>query len=167
MNKQATIPRVFLRLLYACSISLIMGFGLSTATAAQNQNACGVLNTADLTVLLGGAVTAKQNSAGGCLWTATGSNRKLTAARMHASGAAAEMAFMGARQNAHSTGGKVIDESGVGEKAFSVTHSDGLIVVIMLKQGHVLQLQYQAKSAPEVKDLSELRVVAKKAAVAM
>jgi hypothetical protein len=79
-------------------------------------------------------------------------------------GVSSEMAFAGARQNAHRTG-KVTDEAGLGDKAFAVMGSGGVVLMI-IKQGHLLQLQYMTGTAGTAKDLDALRSVAKKAIAA-
>jgi hypothetical protein len=165
MNKQPTPLRLFFRLLCASVICLLASSGSSTAMAAQSADSCALLKPADLTALLGGAVTAKDN-AGACAWTAAGSSRKLIAARMKATGPGAEMAYMGARMNA-SDGGKVkvADETGLGDKAFSVMPSFG-IAMFMLKHGQLLQLQYWTGTTGTARDLDALRPVAKKAIAA-
>ncbi len=74
------------------------------------------------------------------------------------------MAYKGARQNAHNTG-KVTDESGLGDKAFSVA-GKGLLVVMIVKNGRLLQLQYMSEAGASAKDLDALRLIAKKAVAA-
>jgi hypothetical protein len=164
MNKQHTSPRPFFRLLSAGAVCLLIGSGFSSAIAAPNADACALLNSADLTTLLGGMATAKGNAGGGCNWTASGSKRKLLAInyKNHA-GFPSEQMYMGARQNAH---GKVTDESGIGDKAFSVMPGSGLVVMIMIKHGRMLQLQYWTGTPETAKDLDTLRPVAKKAIAA-
>jgi len=165
MNNQQTPTRFFFRLLCACGISLLIGSGFSTATAAPNSDSCALLKPADLTALLGGMPITKPN-AGACSWTASGSSRKLIAARLKATGPAAEMAFAGARNGATKGGaGKVTDEAGLGDKAFASQESFG-VVLVMLKQGRLLQLQYWTGAAGSAKDLGALRPVAKKAIAA-
>ena len=52
------------------------------------------------------------------------------------------MAYMGAHQGAQAAdNAKVIDETGIGDKAFSSTASFGAFFVV-LKHGRVLQIQY-------------------------
>ncbi len=162
MKTQFSFPKIIAHLLGACSISVFIIYGSSTAIAASNQDACTLFTPADLTALLGGKVTAKGN-AGSCTWTAAGSSKKLVAARMKATGPGAEMAYKGARMNAPDGGKvKVTDEAGLGDKAFSVMPSYG-IAMFMLKQGRLLELQYWTGTKGTAKDLGLLRPVAKKA----
>ena len=165
MKTQFYFPKIFTRLLGACSISLFIIGGSTTALAASNQDACALISPADLTVLLGGKVTAK-NNAGSCTWTAAGSAKKLIAARIKATGTGAEMAYKGARMNAPGEGKvKVVDEAGLGDKAFAVMPSFG-IAMFILKQGHLIELQFWTGTTGTEKDLSLFRPVAKKISAA-
>ena len=85
---------------------------------------------------------------------------------MRATGPAAEMAFMGARQGAARNGeNKVTDEAGMGDKAFAALTSFGVAMVV-LKQGRLLQMQYYIGGEGTAKDLDALRPVADKAVAA-
>jgi hypothetical protein len=145
---------------------LVVGTLLLGALPGRAQsNSCSLLKPADLNALLGGVAVAKPN-AGACAWTAAGSNRKLVAARMKATGPSAEMAYEGARKNSSAEGKfKVTDEAGIGDKAFAVQTSFGVAVYAM-KQGRMFQLQYMTGAAGTAKDVEALRPVAKKAAAA-
>lgn len=166
MNKQPTSPQFFFRLLCASGISLLIGSGFSVAKADPNSSSCALLKPADLTSLLGGTVTAT-NNAGACSWTASGSKRKLIAAKPKDTGPAAEMVFAGAQKGAAKGGkGTVINEAGLGDKAFASLESFG-VALVMLKQGRLLQLQYWTGAAGTAKDIEALRPVAKKAITAL
>jgi len=165
MNRQFKSPQFIFRVLNACGISLLIALGSSTAIAASVSDACALLKASDLTGLLGGKVTAK-NNAGSCAWTASGSKKKLIAVQYKKSGGVpVEMVYMGARQNAPQTG-KVTDESGLGDKAFSVVDKAGMVVLMLMKNGRLLQFQYRTGAIPTVKDVDALRPVAKKAIAA-
>lgn len=142
---------------------LVLGLLLfSTQPLRAESGGCALLKPADLTTLLGGTPIAKPN-AGGCIWTASGSTRKLVAIKYKATGPAAEMAFAGARRNAGKDGKVVTDEAGLGDKAFASLESFG-VALVMFKQGRLLQLQYwTGAAAGTAKDLQALRPVAKKA----
>lgn len=163
MNKQLTSPRFFFRLLCACGISLLIGPGFSAAIAAPNSDACALLKPADLTALLGGTPIATNNR-GNCSWTASGSTKKLLVLKYKIAGPGAEMAFAGMRKNI-AKGDKVTDEAGFGDKAFASQASFGVVLMI-IKQGRLLQLQYHTGAAGTAKDLGALRPVAKKAVAA-
>jgi hypothetical protein len=165
MNKQPASTRSLLRLIGQFGIGLLIASAYSTAIAASNSNACSWLKPAELTGLLGGTVTAK-NNAGSCAWTASGSKKKLIAVQYkQLAGVPVEMAYMGARQNAPQTG-KVTDESGLGDKAFSVVDKAGMVVLMLIKNGRMIQFQYWTGAAPAAKDLNALRPIAKKAIAA-
>ena len=163
MNKQLIPALFFFRLLRACAVCMLIGFGSSSAIAAPNSDACALLNPADLTTLLGGTPIAK-SIRGNCSWTASGSKRKLLAIIYKNTGPNAEMAFAGMRKNV-AKDGKVTDEAGLGDKAFAATASFG-VVLMTLKHGQLLQLQYWTGAAGTAKDIEALRPVAKKAIAA-
>jgi hypothetical protein len=145
---------------------LVLGPLLFSAQPLRIQSdGCELLKAADLTALLGGAPIATPNG-GGCSWTAAGSPKKLLSVKLKASGPAAASAFLGARRAAARGGkGTVTDEVGIGDKAFSSLESFG-VVMVMLKQGRLLQLQYWTGAAGTAQDLAALRPVAKKASAA-
>jgi hypothetical protein len=153
------------------STSLLRGLLLATlllfaAPGRAEPHVCTLLKAADVTPLLGVAVEGKPN-AGACAWQAPGSPRKLVAARMRATGAKAEMAYAGA----HDTMGKdpdfkIVELTGVGDKAFAVPASFGVALYAM-KGGRILQLQYLAGARGTAKDVEALRRVGKKAAAAL
>jgi len=136
---------------------------LSQPAFAQGAGGCSLLKAADLTALLGGPAVAKPVGTG-CKWTA--GSKKLYLIKMKVSGPAAQMAFAGSR-NAASEGGtvKVTDESGIGDKAFSVLPSFGVAMIVM-KTGRLFQLQYWTGATGTASDLAALRPVAKKAVAA-
>jgi hypothetical protein len=163
---QSTATRYFLHLLYTCGFILLVGFGIPTAIAAPNSGSCALLNPTDLSTLLGGTPTPKDIN-GNCNWTVAGSKKKLLILNYHNHGGLpVDMMYMGARQNAHNTG-KVADESGLGDKAFSVIDPAGLVVLMILTKGHMLQFQYVTITPGTDKDLAALKPLAKKAITAM
>jgi hypothetical protein len=149
MNIPASLPAVLV--LVACGLPV-------SSPHAQTRNACELLRPTDLTALLGGTATAKQSGAG-CIWSV--GNQKLVALVYKAAGPAAEMAYQGAHHGAERDG-TVNDETGVGDKAFTSLTSFG-VVVVMLKQGRLLQLQYWTGTSGTAKDAGALLPVAKKA----
>lgn len=163
MNKLSTHLQFFSRILCPAVISLLIASGSSTAIAASNPDSCALLKPADLTALLGGTPIAT-NIRGNCNWAASGSTKKLIALKYKHTGSAAEMAFAGARKNS-SKGGKVTDETGLGDKAFSTTSSFG-VTMMVIKQGRLIQLMLMTGQAGTAKDLDALRPVAKKAIAA-
>ncbi len=169
MNHHCIPLRFFLRLLGACAIGLLVLCGDSAAIAAPNQDLCALLRPSDLTALIGAAPIAKALGSN-CKWTASGSNRQLMLLRhnLQSLKMSTETVFANMRQSVQKTG-KFTDESGIGDKAFSVVMDSGLVVVAIIKQGHLLQLQYsnQAAATATAKDLDALRSVAKKAAAAL
>jgi hypothetical protein len=144
---------------------LVLGMLLfSTQPLGAESDGCALLKPSDLTTTLGGTPIASPNP-GGCIWTASGSTKKLVALKYRATGPAAEMAFAGARGNAGKDGKVVTDEAGLGDKAFTSLESFG-VVLVMFKQGRMLQLQYWTGAAGTAKDLQALRPAAKKAIAA-
>lgn len=125
---------------------------------------CALLKPADLTALLGGTPIAKP-TAGACNWTVPGTSRKLVATRLKATGNIAKMEFAAVRNGAVKGGKVVTDVAGLGDKAFASHESFGVVLMI-LKQGRVLQLQYWTGAAGAAKDLNALRPIAKKAIAA-
>src|SRR5664279_112896 len=140
MYHQSNCLRGFSRPLLACVISLFIASGFSTAIAGSDPDACTLLKASDLTTLLGGTPIANSNVTA-CRWTASGSNKKLIVAKMNLHGKE-EMAYAGARQNAQKGGSKVTDEAGLGDKAFLVVEDSGIAILMIIKQGRLLQLQY-------------------------
>jgi hypothetical protein len=131
---------------------------------AETSN-CALLRPADVTGLLGGAATERQDG-GSCTWTAQGGKRKLVVARMQATGAPAEQAYAGARKNADREGTtKVVEETGLADKAFSVRTSLG-VTLVAVKQGRLIQLQLVTGAPGTPGDVEALRPVAGKALAA-
>jgi len=120
---------------------------------------CALLTPDDLTTLLGGTPIAKPG-VDFCNWTASGSTKKLTAAKFPNEGMSSEMAFSTARKNAVKSG-PVTKEDGFGDNAFSRLVQIG-VVMVMIKQGHLIQMQYRTEAPGTPKDLDLLRPVAKK-----
>ncbi len=162
MTQFITTPTFLFRLLRACAACMVVVAVLPSAIAATNSDACALLKPGDVTALLGGTPTASSNVTA-CRWTSTGSNKKLIVAKINMkTPGKIDMAYAGARQNAAQVG-KVSDESGLGDKAFSVVGKSGFISLMIIKQGRMLQLQYMTEQSGSAKDLGALRTVAKKA----
>jgi len=120
---------------------------------------CTLLTPDDLTTLLGGTPIAK-TGADACNWTASGSTNKLIAVKFPNKGMESEMAFSTARKNAVKSG-PVTKEEGIGDNAFSRLGQVG-VVLVMIKQGNLIQMQYRTEAPGTPKDLDLLRPVAKK-----
>jgi hypothetical protein len=167
MNKRFASPQFILRLLIACGISLLIALGSSTAIAASNSDACTWLKPSDLSALFGGTPISKSNGSS-CRWTASASNKTLIVANVtpkNTYGAPMQVIFASAQKNAHDTG-KVTNESGLGDKAFSVVSDSGMVVLMIIRHDRLLQLQYVTGSSATAKDVDELMPIAKKAIVA-
>ena len=162
MNQSITTPTLLLRLLRACAACLLLVSISPTTIAATNADACTLLTPSDVSALLGGTPTASSNVTS-CRWTSNASDKKLIVAKINMkTPGKIDMAYAGARQNAAEIG-KVSDESGLGDKAFSVVGENGFISLMIIKQGRMLQLQYMTEKSGAAKDLAALRAVAKKA----
>jgi hypothetical protein len=148
----------------ALSASVVLALLLFSAQPLHAQaDACGMLKPAELTALLGPSPTPTPHP-NSCLWKGADGTHKLSLAKMKATGARAEMAFMGAHQNAGGSG-TVSDEAGLGAKAFATLTSIGVALTV-LKQGRLMQMQYYTGGQGTPKDLDTLRPVAKKAVAA-
>lgn len=148
----------------ALPASLALASLLLSARPLQAQaDACGMLKPAELNALLGPGPTPTPH-ANSCLWKGADGAHKLSLAKMKATGPAAEMAYMGARQNAGRSG-TVSDEAGLGAKAFATLTSFGVALTV-LKQGRVMQMQYYTGGQGTAKDLDALRPVGRKAVAA-
>ena len=131
-----------------------------TAPTEAKSASCALLKPADLTTLLGEAAEAKPTG-DACSWTVSGSTNKLNILKYKNSGMAAEMAFAGARKNA-AKNGTVISQRGLGDNAFALMQPVG-VVLLAIKNGQMVQLQYWSGKAGTDKDLEALVTVAKKA----
>jgi len=133
--------------------------------ARAEPHACTLLQPADVVPLFGKPVAGKANG-GACEWSVAGGPKKLVVARMKKTGADAEMAYAGARKNmAMDTSAKVVDEAGIGDKAFSLQTSFG-VSLMSLKGGRVLNLMFMAGAPGTEKDVAAMRSVARKALAA-
>ncbi len=140
---------------------------VTQATPLQAKtDACALLKAADMAALLGGTPTNTTTPEKmTCTWTGSNAKRKLLILT-YKEMVPGNVMFMGARQGAQGQeGAKVSDESGIGDKAFSVQESFG-VVFMVLKQGHVLQLQYWTGGHGTSQDVAALRPVVKKAVAA-
>jgi hypothetical protein len=142
--------------------ALALGALLAAASPARAESLnCALLKPEDVTGLLGGPVVEKQ-AGGACTWTATAGKKKVIASTMQATGAPAETAYAGARKNASRDGkGKVVDEKGMGDKAFTVQTDYG-VALVAVKKGRLLQLQFWAEAPGTPQDVEALRPVARK-----
>jgi hypothetical protein len=129
-------------------------------------DACALLKAADVAPLLGGTPTNTSTPEGmTCTWTGSSAKHKLILLT-YKEMVPGNVMFMGARQGAGAGGtAKVSDETGIGDKAFSVQESFGAVFMV-LKQGRVLQLQYWTGGQGTSQDVAALRAVVKKAVAA-
>jgi hypothetical protein len=140
---------------------------LAAASPARAETInCALLTPEDVTGLLGGPVVEKQ-AGGACTWAATASKKKVVASTMRATGAPATSAFDGARKNAsRQSPGKVVDETGMGDRAFTVQTAYG-VALVAIKKGRLLQLQFWAEGPGTPQDVEALRPVARKVLAAL
>jgi hypothetical protein len=139
--------------------------GISAALAHAQTDGCAVLKLADAAALLGNGTTAKAAGAG-CTWTSADGKRKLIVNRPGGAGLPGALMFAGSRTEAGKGSAKVSDEAGIGDRAFAVLETFGVVLTI-LKQDRLLQIQYFGNAAGTAKDLDALRPVAKAAAAAL
>jgi hypothetical protein len=139
---------------------------LAPGALQAKTDACGLLKAADVAPLLGGTPTNTTTPEKmTCTWTGSNAKRKLLILT-YKEMVPGNVVFMGARQGAQGQeGAKVSDESGIGDKAFSVQESFG-VVFMVFKQGRVLQLQYWTGGHGTSQDVAALRPVVKKAVAA-
>jgi hypothetical protein len=138
---------------------------IASAARAESLN-CTLLRPEDVTGLLGGPVVEKQ-AGGACTWATNVSKKKVIASTMQATGAPAETAFAGARKNATREGkGKVVDEKGMGDRAFTVQTEYG-VALVAIKKGKLLQLQFWSEAPGTPQDVEALRPVARKVLTAL
>jgi hypothetical protein len=161
--KSQTEKMVWLRPLILGAIAIAV-MVLWAGTLQAKTDACGLLTAAEVAPLLGGTPTNATTPKGmACTWTGSNAKRKLLILTYEERVPGGVM-FMGARQGAQSQeGAKVSDESGIGDKAFSVQESFGAVFFV-LKQGRVLQLQFWTGSQGTSQDVAAMRPVVKKAA---
>jgi hypothetical protein len=140
---------------------------LAAASPARAETFnCTLLTPEDVTGLLGGPVVEKQ-AGGACTWAATAGKKKVIASTMRATGAPAESAFAGARKNAaRQAKGKVVDEQGMGDRAFTVQTEYG-VALVAIKKGRLLQLQFWAEAPGTPQDVEAFRPVARKVLAAL
>jgi hypothetical protein len=132
---------------------------------AAQGGACALVKAPDVAALLGGTSAPTGTPQGqGCAWKGADPQRGL-AILMYGNVPGA-MAFAGARNGAaRDAESQTADESGIGDKAFSITPSFGA-AFILLKGGRMLQLQFWTGTRGTAKDRDALRVVARKAVAA-
>jgi hypothetical protein len=153
--------------------SLLFGALALSALAAHPRpllaqaNTCALVSAGDAAALLGGPVTQKPSPGGlTCTWVGADGKRKVAVLTYrNRPGAPPEAMYMGARKGAEAAHGKVSDETGLGDRAFSAQVSFGAVIVAM-KHGRVIQLQYWTGAPGSAKDVAALRPLAKKAVAA-
>ena len=153
--------RIFILGVLALAVGLLAPGPLPAQT-----NACALLKAADVAPLLGGTPTSTTTPEKmACTWTGSMAKHKLLILT-YKNIVPGNVMFMGARQGAQGQeGAKVSDEAGIGDQAFSVQESFG-VVFMVLKQGRVLQLQYWTGGQGTSQDVAALRAVVKKAVAA-
>ncbi len=139
----------------------------SVAMAEAQADGCAILKISDVAVLLGPGTTAKAAGGTGCSWSSEDGKRKLIASRPGAStGIPGGTMFTNARAAAAKPPtAKVTDEAGIGDNAFAVLETFGIVLTV-LKQDRILQIQYFSGAKGTTKDIDALRPVAKLAAAA-
>jgi hypothetical protein len=133
----------------------------TSGQAASGSNPCDLVKPDDVTALLGGKAVTKSTEAA-CSWSVAGSKYKLIAIKYANSGMSADMAFETMRMKSRKAGAALTDESGLGDKAFLRMEPWGVSLMIM-KGGHLLQLQYGSGVAGTDKEVGALLPIAKKA----
>jgi len=157
------IARHHVFILWALALAVWL---LAPGLLPAQTNACALLKAADVAPLLGGTPTNTTTPKGmTCTWTGSNAKRKLIILT-YEDRIPGSVMFMGARQGAGADGKKMVsDETGIGDKAFSVQESFGVIFIV-LKQGRVLQLQYLTGGQATSQDVAALRPLMKKAVAA-
>ena len=160
---KATIVR---QRVFILGVLTLAAWLLAPGPLAAKTDACALLKAADVAPLLGGTPTNTTTPEKmTCTWTGSNAKRKLLILT-YKEMVPGNVMFMGARQGAQGQeGAKVSDESGIGDKAFSVQESFG-VVFMVLKQGRVLQLQYWTGGQGTSQDVAALKPVVKKAVAA-
>lgn len=132
--------------------------------AHAEAHTCALLQPADLTPLLAKPGAGKANGPG-CTWSGAG-GKKLIVSWTRPAVADLPRALAEARkESAEDPGDKVTDETGIGEKAFSVRSSFG-VALIALKGGRLINFMFMAGAPGTEKDLAAMRQVARKAVAA-
>jgi len=151
--------------LIALALLVPIGGLVPSARGAAPSDACSLLAAGDLVPLVGANPARSATPGGqGCRWTGARPKHEVHVLTYANLGVPPEAAFEGARRGlGASTGGKVALEAGIGDRAFSGTTSFGAVIVL-LKGGRVLQLQYHTGAAGTPRDVEALRPVARKAA---
>jgi hypothetical protein len=137
-------------------------------TAPAATDACSLLKAGDVAALVGASPACKPAPRGtSCAWTGAKAGRKVIVLTYAAiPGVPPEAAYMGARRQSAAGGdAKIADEAGIGERAFSGQVSFGAVMVA-LKQGRMIQLQYWTGSKGTSADVAALRPVMRKAVAA-
>lgn len=162
---ERSIPTVLAGAGLVCliSVSPLATRGLAGAAPSTAVNACSLVQAADVAALLGGPATCRPTPKGtSSVWQGVDPHRKLVILT-YSNQVPGEMVYTGAHGGAvKDTKAKVADEPGLGDKAFSITPAFGAAFV-MLKGGHVLQLQFWTGTQGTAKDREALRTLARKA----
>ncbi len=155
-----------LRSLILVALALAVLMARPQPLPAQTD-ACALVKAGDVAALLGGTPVSKSTPQGGaCTWTGAVAGHKLLILTYKKTGVPSEAAFMGAQKGMQAEeNAKMIDEAGIGDKAFSSTTSFGAVFVL-LKHGRLLQVQYWTGSQGTSQDVDALRPVVHKAAAA-
>jgi hypothetical protein len=144
--------------IFALSLVILRVLPLEAADAGS------LLKPEHVAPLLGGTpkytLTPKGQT---CTWTGAIPNRKLILLTYKDTRVPVEFAYMGAHKNAQEKGNnKFSDESGIGDKAFSVQESFGTVFMV-LKNGRMLQFQYWTGGEGTLQDVADLKPIVKKA----
>jgi hypothetical protein len=143
----------------------LLAFGASTAFALGGP--CDLLKLPDLTGLLGPAAAVQSSNKSICLYVdkdaKPSSYPRTTSVQIVPP--LPEMAIAMMRKKVESEG-KVADESGLGDKAFSVITSAG-VMVFAFKGGQALQLVYLSGKPGKAAELEALRQLTRKAYAAL
>jgi hypothetical protein len=155
-------PGVFI--LWALTLGVLL---MHPKPLPAQTNACALLKAGEVDPLLGGkAAPAASPEKMVCTWTGANAKHKLIVIAYKKMGVPGEAAFMGARSNAQEDKDiKTIDETGIGERAFSGQASFGAFFIV-LKHGQLLQLQYWTGGQGTGQDITALRPIVKRAVAA-
>jgi hypothetical protein len=154
-------PGVFICWALALGVLMVHPKPLTAQT-----NACALLKPGDAAPLLGGtAKPAASPEKMVCTWTGANAKRKLIVIT-YKKEVPGEVAFMGARRGTQGDKDiKMVDETGIGERAFSAQASFGAFFIV-LKHGRLLQLQYWTGAQGTSRDVAALRPIVKRAVAA-
>lgn len=129
-----------------------------TAALAQHVS-CTLVDSADLKLLLGRRIAANENPVGDdCRWGAVGIGQiGLTISLSPPDTAGVHDAFARGRELAGNNE-PVVDEGGLGERAFSAVVAYGTTVTVLVA-GRIIQLRYSDRLPGSRADLDRLRPI--------